>query len=93
MDLKDIRNKIDGIDEKLLPLFLERMELSKAVAEYKKENNLSILNETREQEILKSVMEKSGEDMGLYACRLYSAIFELSREYQAKLIFESSDDK
>lgn len=90
MDLKDMRKKIDAIDEKLLPLFLERMELSKAVAEYKKENNLSILNKTREREILKNVMDTSGEEMELYAHRFYSTILELSRGYQATLIPENS---
>ncbi len=90
MDLKDIRKKIDAIDEKLLPLFLERMELSREVAEYKKQNNMSILNKTREREILKNVMEQAGEDMELYAHRFYSTILELSRGYQATLIPESS---
>lgn len=90
MDLKDIRKKIDAIDEKLLPLFLERMELSKEVAEYKKANNVSILNKTREREILKNVMDQAGEDMEIYAHRFYSTILELSRGYQATLIPENS---
>ena len=57
MDLKDTRQKIDEIDEKLLPLFIERMSLSNEVAKYKKEHNMPILNKTREREILKNVME------------------------------------
>lgn len=84
MDLLDIRNRIDAIDDKLLPLFLERMSLSKEVAEYKKANNLPILNRTREREILKSVAEKSG-DLEQFAHRLYTTIFELSRAYQDTL--------
>ena len=84
MDLLDIRNKIDAIDDRLLPLFLERMSLSKEVAEYKKANNLPVLNRTREREILKSVAEKSG-DFEQFAHRLYTTIFELSRAYQDTL--------
>lgn len=90
MDLKDIRKKIDAIDEKLLPLFIERMELANEVAQFKKENNLPILNKTREREILKNVMEAAGEDMEIYAHRFYSTIFELSRAYQSTLIPDSS---
>ncbi len=90
MDLKDIRQKIDEIDEKLLPLFIERMSLSNEVAKYKKEHNMPILNKTREREILKNVMEKAGEDMEIYAHRFYSTVFELSRAYQGTLIPENS---
>ncbi|MBQ2720656.1 MAG: chorismate mutase, partial [Clostridia bacterium] len=43
MDLSEIRKKIDEIDSKLLPLFLERMNLSAEVAAYKKANNLPVL--------------------------------------------------
>ena len=35
MDLSELREKIDHIDDQLLPLFLERMALSKKIAEYK----------------------------------------------------------
>ena len=35
MDLLDLRNEIDKIDEQLIPLLQHRMNLSKAVAEYK----------------------------------------------------------
>lgn len=88
MDLTEIRNKIDEIDSKLLPLFLERMSLSKEVADYKKENGLPVLNRTREREILKKITEQSG-DMEQFSHRLYSTIFELSRAYQETLV---SDD-
>jgi len=85
MDLTDIRQKIDKIDEKLLPLFIERMNISKEVAEYKKANGLPVLNRGREREILQRVMEQSG-NMELYAHRFYTTIFELSRAYQDTLI-------
>ena len=42
MDLKELRNKIDETDEKILALFMERMEYCKGVADYKKEHNLPV---------------------------------------------------
>lgn len=90
MELSEIRKRIDEIDDKLLPLFLERMEMSAKVAEYKKANSLPILNKGREREILAEVAEKSG-DMEQYAHRLYSAIFELSRAYQQNLMAGDSN--
>ena len=89
MDLSDIRKKIDDIDQKLLPLFLERMQVSAEVAAYKKANNLPVLNKQRERDILKWVRAESG-DMELYADRLYNTIFELSRAYQDELLEEVS---
>lgn len=85
MELSEIREKIDEIDKKLLPLFLERMSLSMEAARYKAENGMQILDKSREDEILKRVCAYSG-DMGEYARRLYQTIFELSRDCQSSFL-------
>ena len=84
MDLNDIRKEIDGIDDELVKLFVQRMNLSAKVADYKKENNLPIYVPAREREILMEVAKKAGPDMDNYARVLYSMLFELSRSYQRK---------
>ena len=89
MELSDIRREIDKIDDQLLKLFLERMELSKDVAEYKAQHNMPILNKAREREILRNVNEKSGS-MDIYAHRLFNTLFELSRSYQRSFTSASS---
>ncbi|NBI11113.1 bifunctional chorismate mutase/prephenate dehydratase [Colidextribacter sp. OB.20] len=85
MELSEIRTKIDAVDDQLLALFLERMELSEAVAAYKNEHKLPILNKAREREILAKVTQKAG-DKERYAYHLYSTLFELARSRQAELI-------
>ena len=85
MDLKEIREKIDTIDQQLLQLFLERMATADEVAAYKNEHHLPIMNKTREREILAQVTEESGE-WERYAYHLFSTLFELSRSRQAELI-------
>ena len=60
MDIKELREKINGIDEQLTALFIERMELVRGVAEYKREHNLPIRDASREQEILKSLSVLAG---------------------------------
>jgi len=85
MELSEIRAKIDAVDDQLLDLFLERMELSEAVAAYKNEHKLPILNKAREREILAKVTERAG-DKERYAYHLYSTLFELARSRQAELI-------
>ena len=42
MELKDYREQIDTIDESLVKLFVQRMELSAKIADYKKENSMPI---------------------------------------------------
>ena len=86
MELSDIRVKIDEIDDQLLRLFLERMELSDHVANYKNAHNLPILNKERERAVLAAVTDKAGEQWERYAYHLWSTLFELSRSRQAELL-------
>lgn len=60
MELKDIRSTIDQIDDELLKLFVRRMEASREVAAYKKENGLPILDSGREREVLNRVSAQAG---------------------------------
>lgn len=84
MDLKEIRGKIDEIDDSLVELFVKRMEMSAQVADYKKANNMPIYVPAREREILQEVAAKAGPEMSNYTRVLYSMLFELSRSYQRK---------
>lgn len=84
MDLKELRNEIDEIDDQLIRLFVQRMEVSARIADYKKENSLPIFVPSREQEKLLDVAGKAGEDMAVYSRVLYDLLFELSRGYQSK---------
>lgn len=84
MHINDLREKIDSIDDELVRLFVERMEVAKEVAQYKKENNLPIYVPAREREKLQDVAKKAGQDMDDYIRSLYSMIFEISRSYQSK---------
>ncbi|MEG1551857.1 MAG: prephenate dehydratase domain-containing protein, partial [Oscillospiraceae bacterium] len=84
------RNSINGIDDEIISLFKKRMAISLKIAEYKKQNNLPILDKARERELLKSVAEKSGDELSLYATMLYSTMFSVSRSYQQKCLNEKS---
>ena len=84
MDLNEIRAQIDKIDADLVQLFVQRMNLSAQVAEYKKDNKLPIYVPAREREILQKVASLAGPEMANYTRVLYSMLFELSRSYQSK---------
>lgn len=82
MELSEIRREIDKIDEQLVALFCQRMALSAQVADYKKAHDLPIFVPQREQEILRSVADQAGDALAEPIQKLYSALFEISREYQ-----------
>ncbi|MGN0488455.1 MAG: prephenate dehydratase [Ruminococcus sp.] len=84
-DLNEIRQEINQIDEKLIKLFKQRMDCAKEVGNYKKLNDIPVLNQNRENEILDAVAEKGGE-YGASARLLYSNIMELSRALQHNIV-------
>ena len=86
MDLNDYRHQIDDIDAQLLSLFAQRMDVAAAIAEYKKENGLPVLDSGRERQKLLDVAEKTPEAVRDYAVSLYSLLFELSRGYQNRIL-------
>lgn len=81
-DLLEIREQINNIDDQIIALWKERMALSLQVAEYKKEHNLPILDEQREKELLDSISNLAGEELGDYSRDLYEKIMSISRLYQ-----------
>ena len=90
MDIQELRGRIDAIDDQLVALFAQRMEVSAAIANYKKEHAMPIHVPAREREKLLDVATKAGPEMANYARVLYSMIFELSRSYQSKCNAQSS---
>ena len=89
-DLSEIRTEIDEIDSQLIALFKRRMDCAKEVGYYKKEKNIPVLNQKREDEILAEVQEKGGE-YGSYARLLFSNIMELSRALQHNIVCSGSE--
>lgn len=84
MDLNELRLEIDKIDDELVRLFVERMDVSARIADYKKENSLPIFVPSREADKLRDVAHKAGPEMEVYTKVLYSMLFELSRGYQSQ---------
>ena len=89
-DLSVIRKEIDELDNKIIPLLEERMDKSLDVAEYKKANNVPVLNVERENQILCKMKEKS-QKYGNEIAQIYEAIMQVSREIQYEAIGLSDD--
>ncbi|MCQ2464471.1 MAG: prephenate dehydratase [Oscillospiraceae bacterium] len=82
MDLKELRDQIDIIDGQMLDMFQKRMKLCLQVAEYKKKNNVNVLQTGREQEVIDGIKAKSEKQFEDSAAVLFSNIMDISKSYQ-----------
>ncbi|MEG0614376.1 MAG: prephenate dehydratase domain-containing protein [Oscillospiraceae bacterium] len=86
MDLKDLRDEIDDIDEKILALFAQRMGICRDVAAFKKANNLAIMQSGREQELISRVKKMSPEGLENGTAVLFTNIMDISKSLQQQEI-------
>lgn len=85
-DIDFLRQEIDKIDAELLPLFLKRMNCSLGIAEYKRQNNLPVLDKQREEKILNDKMSKVSEELKIPVRDFFSGIMKISRNEQTKAL-------
>ena len=91
-NIDQLRAKIDIIDENLLYALGSRMKISRKIGEYKKSNNIAILQTSRWDAILAKVVE-AGAVYGLpdkFIKDVFNAIHEASVEVQNEIISGSS---
>ena len=85
-ELEIQRKKIDEIDSKLLPLFLERMNCSKAIADYKQKNNMPVFDKAREKAILDNKTSLVEPEKATSVRDFFSSIMSISKAAQRKLL-------
>lgn len=66
--IDDLRQKIDELDDDLIKLLGQRMAVAEKIGEYKKRNNIAILQTSRWNEILDQTMEKARQHGLSKAC-------------------------
>ncbi len=92
MNLDDLRKDIDKIDKELIKVFEKRMDVATKIAEYKKKNDMNVLDVQRQRQKLADICEQTDdEDMKRYLRTLYSVIFELSCSKQNKLLKKDTE--
>lgn len=89
-DITELRKEIDGIDDKILPLYLKRMEVSGEIGKLKMESSRATTDKNREKEIVYRLAKDVPEDMKLYVKELYDAVFLTSKAYQNRFIKRTS---
>ena len=85
-NLEKARLIINEVDKKMIELFKERMEAAKLVADYKKENNLPILDEAREEALINKNLEVlNNPELKEYYLTFFQGMLKASKDYQTDL--------
>ena len=80
--LEELRERIDDIDGRLIPLFEERMDISLQAAKVKIGENMPIQDAAREQAVVDHAVSLAGAGLRGEVLLLMRTLIALSREYQ-----------
>src|SRR5690606_3168050 len=86
--LEKLRQQINHLDDELLQILGQRMKIADAIGKFKKENNITILQTTRWNEILEREFKK-GEILGLskeFITKYFDAVHMESINHQNKIM-------
>lgn len=82
--LENARKSIDQIDDQIAALFEDRMKCVQAVAAYKKEHNLPVLDASREKKVLEKARERiTDEELKDLFAAWMDQLMALSRKKQS----------
>lgn len=85
--LDEARVIINEIDGEIVKLFEKRMEAVKMVYEYKKENNMEILDSSREAAVIeKNVALLTNKELEEYYVEFLKEMMNVSKHYQRDLM-------
>ena len=92
--LEELRERIDKIDHEILGILAERMTVAERIGTYKKQNNVTILQSSRWDEIVRTRLEE-GKQKHLtneFVLRLFEIIHQESIFHQSKVMNEQVED-
>jgi chorismate mutase/prephenate dehydratase len=93
-ELEEYRQQIDAIDGQLVKLFLQRMEVTGKVGEYKKTQGIPVLDSQRERQVLEAKTALTADPAAKAdVAALYESIMAISRRQQRKLVREGAEDR
>lgn len=86
--LEELRAEIDHIDSEIVDIMARRMKVSDQIGQFKKENNLTVLQSNRWNKLLNKMIDM-GLDKGLsdeFVSKIYDAIHVESINHQQKVM-------
>ncbi len=95
LSLDSLRNEIDSLDHQVISLFETRMKIARDIGKYKQENNITILQNTRWETVIKKVV-----DLGMqkslskkFTERIFKAVHQESIRHQADIIQSQKESR
>lgn len=87
--LEEARKIISEVDEEMISLFIKRMAAVKAIADYKFENNMEVLDSSREKALIeKNLGLLSNEQLEKYYLEFFQGVLNSSKSYQKDYILK-----
>lgn len=90
MSLIDKRKRIDEIDDELTRLFIERMSVSREIAQIKAQEALNVFQGERERQVIIGETDKMPDDLKVYGKQFYRTLIEAGKAYQSHFIKNNS---
>ena len=85
-NLEEIRSRIDEVDAQMTSLFEQRMELVREIFAYKTAHGLTIVDPSREEEIIRrNASTITDSDIREYYVNFQREVLSLSRDWQLRL--------
>ena len=85
--LEILRTKLDDIDLEIIKLYEERMEIVKKVINFKINNNLPILDSSRESKMLENNLKKiNNEEFKKYYQDVLNGFLKASKDLQKDIL-------
>lgn len=91
--LKDLRDKIDKIDDEISALYLKRLKLCEEIAKVKRISGIETEDKVRELEVVSRLTSGLTESEVRAIEKLYETVFRESKDLQTQLSFNVSDKK
>lgn len=88
MELKELRDEIDSIDDRIAELFRQRTQIACEIAEYKRSHNMAVLQAGREDEVIKRAQSKMPPELADGTKLLFTTLMDISKCRQQQLITE-----
>ena len=88
LTLAELRDQIDKLDDRIINLLEDRMGVSEKIGEYKRENNITILQTKRWDDMLKTRLNL-GSRKGLseeFIIKLFRSIHQESINHQTRVM-------
>lgn len=84
-DLKESRETLNKIDDKMKELYLERMEVIKDVTAYKIENGMATFDRAREEAMKERLASDLSEPLKSYYLEFLKTILKTSKDLQDRI--------